>query len=115
MPLAANTRFERYNRGDVISERDEGRFRGTYPHSVVELSVADMEALEAARKAGSVGVWIEDVANRPSLRDAEAAASVPVVAPKAAKRSRGKTAHEPKPARAEETVAVDPVSEDGEE
>ena len=115
MPLAANTRFEKYNRGDVISERDEGRFRGTYPHSVVELSAEDMEALEAARKAGSVGVWIEDVANRPSLRDVEVAASVPVVAPKAAKRGRHKAAHEPEPAPVEEPAAVDPVAEDGED
>ena len=107
MPLAANTRFEKYNRGDVISDRDEGRFRGTYPHSVVELSAEDLEALDAARKSGGVGAWIDEVASRPSLKDAVAAVAVPQVIPKRTIRK----AQKPEP----EPVAVDPVNEDGED
>lgn len=81
--LMANTRFERYRRGDLIAPQQEQRFRGTYAYAVVEATDEDLAELERAEHLGMVGAWVERMCARPSVAEvaAEAAKPAPVQEP----------------------------------
>lgn len=122
--LMANTRFERYRRGDLIAPQQEERFRGTYAYAVVEVTDEDLAELERAEHSGMVGAWVERMCARPSVAEvaAEAAKPAPTPAPTpepvvavAPKQRKGKRGAPKVEAPVEPQTVDEPADEDGED